>query len=250
MQLSKLPRAAARTFCLYSAPHDTTHATTVAMAMVAPPTPDAFARSPWVILADHDCLHLVLDLVDDEDEFVVSLTCKPFREHLLKLGAARKPVPIRAVTKTMGRFLWVRSLGLDAPQWLNCWDKHTCAVLAGAGALSQLQKARELGCPWDGETCTAAARKGHIFVLEWARAAKCDWDPYRCSIVSAAAGHLQVLQWIFANGGEAFVRGRKVRLAAQRSGERETLKWLESIFNPTVFVFDFFDDTMIFLIMR
>jgi hypothetical protein len=120
-------------------------------------------------------------------------------------------------------------------QWLRAngcgWDEDTCQAAAGGGHLDVLQWARANGCDWDERTCSRAAGGGHLAVLQWARAtgsgagaaapatgaggdwgrapapvadcsapvAVCDWDKDTCS-EAAGGGHLEVLQWLRANG--------------------------------------------------
>jgi hypothetical protein len=40
---------------------------------------------------------------------------------------------------------------------------------------------------------------GHLEVLQWVRANGCPWDGWTCSW-AAKGGHLEVLQWVRANG--------------------------------------------------
>jgi hypothetical protein len=47
--------------------------------------------------------------------------------------------------------------------------------------------------------CAAAAQHGHLEVLQWVRANGCDWDIGMCA-AAAEGGHLEVLQWACANG--------------------------------------------------
>jgi hypothetical protein len=57
-------------------------------------------------------------------------------------------------------------------------------------------------CPFylrKNSACIAAASAGHLEVLQWLRANGCHWDEETCSR-AAEGGHLEVLQWLRANG--------------------------------------------------
>ena len=49
------------------------------------------------------------------------------------------------------------------------------------------------------DTCSHAARAGHLEVVQWAYANGCPWDEEVC-LQAARGGHLAVLQWSRANG--------------------------------------------------
>ena len=96
-------------------------------------------------------------------------------------------------------------------------------VLAKAGDLEALQWAvLELDCPWDTRTCSAAAANGHLEVLQWLHANGCPWDEWTCR-GAAKGAHMVVLQWARANGAHWDTR---TCAQAARRGHLEVLQWL------------------------
>ena len=81
------------------------------------------------------------------------------------------------------------------------------------GCLSALERRQRQGRLSRQEyLCEGAARSGHLEVLQWLRANGCPWDEWTCKY-AAEGGHLEVLQWARANGcpwDEKHVRARGV----------------------------------------
>ena len=202
-------------------------ATNMAMASTA------LSDSPLRILDERDRLHLVLSLVeeDDDDYFVLSLTCKPLRDALLLLRAVKKPTPVSAVISSPARAQWALSLGDHGPRWLRRWNTDTAAKVAEVGALTVLKWLYANLCSWDEDTCRAAAKNGHLEVLHWARANGCPWDAQVCHM-AAKNGHLEVLQWASANGCPGVPH---VCALAAHSGHLEVLQWARENGYPEMF---------------
>src|SRR4029079_513747 len=79
-------------------------------------------------------------------------------------------------------------------------DKEPASVLAARYGQLELLKwgVEQAGWKLEARLCTAAAEGGHVEVLEWLRANGCPWDDYVCGH-AAQAGQLGVLQWLRAN---------------------------------------------------
>lgn len=81
------------------------------------------------------------------------------------------------------------------------------------------------GCPWNAVACMEAAKAGKLKALMWLRERRCPWDQRRLCTNAAAKGHLEVVQWAYANGCEC--NELTCQLAAT-GGHLEVLQWLRS----------------------
>lgn len=79
-----------------------------------------------------------------------------------------------------------------------------CTGAADFGHLAILQwaRAQEPPCPWDEDLCTNAACHGELAILQWARAQEppCPWEEAILTTETYYEGHLDVLQWLVAQG--------------------------------------------------
>jgi hypothetical protein len=203
---------------------------------------------PFLFLADHGLLHLIITWVHKDDAFCVALTCRPARDVLMSCGkdipgnsrlmdtsdffsnhpfvGYRYSTRPEAILQSVRRTAWafssfpvLKCLHLDGPR-----AAHICAVAASIGALATLQWLRSWGTPWDDRTCSGAARGGHLAVLQWARSEGCDWSSATCS-QAALGGHLSILQWARENG---CAWGTDTCSSAARVGHLVILNWLQS----------------------
>jgi hypothetical protein len=77
----------------------------------------------------------------------------------------------------------------------NYWP---CASAAKSGDLQKLKELRSGAhpSPWNWECAQKAAWAGHLEVLQWMRANGCEWD-HSCAVAAATKGKQQhVLQWL------------------------------------------------------
>ena len=90
------------------------------------------------------------------------------------------------------------------------------------GCLSALERRQRQGrLSRQKYLCEGAARSGHLEVLQWLRANGCPWDGWTCKY-AAEGGHLEVLQWARANGCPW---NRNTCSSAARVGKLEVLQW-------------------------
>jgi hypothetical protein len=95
-------------------------------------------------------------------------------------------------------------------------------VAAVHGSLEVLQLAKLMGCPWRGPSIAmAAAAAGRLESLEWllANGAAC---PYSLSESAARSSNLRMLQRLYAQHPPTTA----LAIAAAESGQCETLRWL------------------------
>ena len=83
-------------------------------------------------------------------------------------------------------------------------------------------RVRANGWSWNSMTCAAAALGGHLEVLQWAWANGCRWDRQTCWKNAAKGGHLEVLKWARLNGCRWAVETCSI---AAEGGHLEVLKW-------------------------
>jgi hypothetical protein len=76
-------------------------------------------------------------------------------------------------------------------------QESLCEAAARSGQLEELVL-RENGTTWDTMTCWAAASGGHLEVLQWVRANGCPWDYH--TLTESRGVHLQLFNWAIANG--------------------------------------------------
>ncbi|CAN0535862.1 unnamed protein product, partial [Scytosiphon promiscuus] len=75
-----------------------------------------------------------------------------------------------------------------------------CEAAIRDGDVDILNQAKRSGDPIDAirknkNACSSATRNGHLQVLQWLRANGCPWDKSACSW-AAHNGHLRILQWL------------------------------------------------------
>jgi hypothetical protein len=93
------------------------------------------------------------------------------------------------------------------------------------GCLSALQRLQRGGrLSRQERLCEAAAKGGHLEVLQWLRADGCLWNKYTCW-EAAKCGHLEVLQWAHANG---CLWDWHTCANATGGGHLEVLQWLRA----------------------
>ena len=214
----------------------------------------ALIASPFrILILNQDALKCFADhVIDNGEDFVVALTCKPMRRAVITRHKERglpgtKPVPllsettpvdgltgafrtpVAAIASSASRLAWAKSLGPAGPYWLRRWGLDTSHAVARAGSLQALQWTRREDCArdewtcceWDEWTCADAAASGHLSLLRWARENGCPWNASTCAD-AARGGHLDILQWARANGCEW--EERTCAMAAY-GGHLEVLQW-------------------------
>ena len=93
------------------------------------------------------------------------------------------------------------------------------------GCLSALERRQRQGrLSRQKYLCEGAARSGHLEVLQWLRANGCPWDGWTCKY-AAEGGHLEVLQWARKQG--CAWDGNTCAHAALK-GHLEVLQWLRA----------------------
>jgi hypothetical protein len=98
-----------------------------------------------------------------------------------------------------------------------------CDVAADTGNLPVLAYLRSIGASgWSERTCSSAAFGGHLEVLQWLKANGCPRDS-RVFRYAGLEGHMHVLEWAFANGCP---RNAEVRsFAACEAGNLRVVQW-------------------------
>lgn len=77
--------------------------------------------------------------------------------------------------------------------------------------------------------CLVASKKGYLPLIQWARANKAPWDTKRLGSAAATYGHLELLQWVYSQGGK-FHAG--VCAWAAKGGFLNILKWARTVDLP------------------
>ena len=105
-------------------------------------------------------------------------------------------------------------------------DSHTCRAAHTVGQrMTEISRCCSIcaptAAPWDVYTCQYAAMEGHLEVLQWVRANGCPWDERTCGW-AAWGGHLELLQWARANGCPW---DRGTLFFARDRGHLEVINW-------------------------
>ena len=184
---------------------------------------DAFSLNPALARLDKHLLDQVLGalsgmdaLVLKDDALCVALTCRDFRQSLVRRGVPVR-TSLRSLALSEGRLNWAMEVWRDSPSWMPDWtcpswtrdwpngtSWHGCRQMARAGSICGLRWARAQGCKWDVWACAEAAFAGHITVLKWLRAEGCEWSVDTC-LCAARGGHLEVLKWAMREGCEYYL---------------------------------------------
>ncbi len=101
-------------------------------------------------------------------------------------------------------------------------DENRAVILGCLSAVQRLQRGGRLSR--QERLCEAAAKGGHLEVLQWLRANGCLWNKYTCW-EAAKCGHLEVLQWAHANG---CLWDWDTCANATGGGHLEVLQWLRA----------------------
>ena len=131
-------------------------------------------------------------------------------------------------------FYAARSGNLELVRWLRgegCeWHRQSIERAAEAGALELVQWMCQEGAAVEGtktgelddEVMSSAAMGGNLMLVRWLRVFKgCKWDGAACAL-AAKHGHLEILQWLRANGCPA---DADVTEHAVDQGHVEVLRW-------------------------
>jgi hypothetical protein len=116
--------------------------------------------------------------------------------------------------------------------WRSPHDGRCCAAAAALGDLPMLQYLHQRGCPMSGRECQIAGEGGNLDMLAWLRSLHPPPPWLFTTASAAAAGQLQVLQWIAEHESQGMVHDAWLCARAAEGGHLHVLRWLRSLEPP------------------
>ncbi|KAG5188362.1 hypothetical protein JKP88DRAFT_287446 [Tribonema minus] len=155
---------------------------------------------------------------------MVRSTCRTFHDVVERTEAPRKHKTLLWDALGSSRLIgWAVRCGMsDDRLRFGAYELRTAVESAHLPTLQWMQQQ----CSdrhFNHRLCRFAAAAGHLEVLQWLRNAKCEWDESTC-VSAAQHGHLAVLQWAIANGCD-WRPGTAVCAAAAAGGHLHVLQW-------------------------